>query len=404
MAQDPKINKPAQKPATATKTSAVTAAVPPSQSEKQKSVFEESVGVFLAPVQMYLDDASVSEILVNGANEIFVERKGKLERVASKFSDEDALQATVRNIAQFVGRKFDDLNPTLDARLPDGSRVAAVMPPCSRKGTTLSIRKFSQGVPKLSDYIEWGSLTKDTARFLDICVFLAKNLIVSGGTGSGKTTLLNVLGSRVPSHERLLIIEDSSELKIFTDHVVYFETKHKDALGKGEVTIRDLLKASLRLRPDRIVVGEVRGPEAMDLITAMSTGHGGSMGTVHANRPYDALVRLETLSMMGDTQVPIAAVRRQISASVQIVVQIKRLKDGSRRITEISEVLIDLDEAGRYQIQDIFRFEQKGVTPEGKIVGSLEPTGNLPTFMEEIEVNRLPFGRDKFEKKKPEAA
>lgn len=379
------------------------AAMPPSQAEQQKSVFEESVGVFLAPVQSFLDDASISEILVNGPDEIFVERKGKLLRTQAKFLDENALQATVRNIAQFVGRKFDDQNPTLDARLPDGSRVAAVMPPCSRKGTTLSIRKFSKGVPKLSDYIEWGSLTKDAARFLDICVFLAKNMIVSGGTGSGKTTLLNVLGSRIPNQERLLIIEDASELKIFTDHVVYFETRHKDSQGNGEVSIRDLLKASLRLRPDRIVVGEVRGPEALDLVTAMSTGHGGSMGTVHANRPYDALVRLETLAMMGDTQVPLTAIRRQISSSVQVVVQIKRLKDGSRKITDISEVLIDLDEAGKYQIHDLFTFVQKGVGPDGKILGELEPTGNLPTFMDEIEVNKLPFGREKLEKKRSAA-
>jgi pilus assembly protein CpaF len=263
-------------------------------------VFEDSVGTFLSPVKEYLADESVSEVLINGPSEIFVERKGLLERTPAKFLDEQALQAAIRNIAQFVGRRIDEENPILDARLPDGSRVAAVLPPCSRKGSTLSIRKFSKGNPVFVDLINRGSISKDAARFLDVCIHLAKNMIISGGTGSGKTTLLNVLGSRIPGTQRLLVIEDSSELKINTDHVVFFETKHPDEMGKGAVSIRDLIRSALRLRPDRIVVGEVRGPEALDLITAMNTGHGGSMGTTHANTPYDGLVRLETLAMMGE--------------------------------------------------------------------------------------------------------
>ena len=359
-------------------------------------VFEDSVGTFLSPVKPYLDDDSVSEVLINGPNEVFVERKGLLERTPAKFLDEQALQAAVRNIAQFVGRRIDEDDPILDARLPDGSRVAAVFPPCSRKGTTLSIRKFSKGNPTFVDLINRGSISKDGARFLDVCIYLAKNIIISGGTGSGKTTLLNVLGSRIPGTQRLLIIEDSSELKINTDHVVFFETKHPDEMGKGAVSIRDLIKSALRLRPDRIVVGEVRGPEALDLITAMNTGHGGSMGTTHANTPYDGLVRLETLAMMGDTQVPIAAIRRQIASAIHLVVQIRRLQDGSRKVTHISEVIPEVDEQGRYQIQDIFRFIQRGKTAEGKIVGEFIPTGKLPSFMQEIEINRLPFPRDKF--------
>ncbi|NBU21276.1 CpaF family protein [bacterium] len=359
-------------------------------------VFEDSVGTFLSPVKPYLDDDSVSEVLVNGPNEVFVERKGLLERTPAKFLDEQALQAAVRNIAQFVGRRIDEDDPILDARLPDGSRVAAVFPPCSRKGTTLSIRKFSKGNPTFVDLINRGSISKDGARFLDVCIYLAKNIIISGGTGSGKTTLLNVLGSRIPGTQRLLIIEDSSELKINTDHVVFFETKHANEMGKGGVSIRDLIKSALRLRPDRIVVGEVRGPEALDLITAMNTGHGGSMGTTHANTPYDGLVRLETLAMMGDTQVPIAAIRRQIASAIHLVVQIRRLQDGSRKVTHISEVIPEVDEQGRYQIQDIFRFIQRGKTAEGKIVGEFIPTGKLPSFMQEIEINRLPFPREKF--------
>lgn len=359
-------------------------------------VFEDSVSTFLSPVKEYLEEEAVSEVLVNGPAEVFVERRGLLERTQAKFLDEQALQAAVRNIAQFVGRRIDEENPILDARLPDGSRVAAVLPPCSRKGTTLSIRKFSKGTPSFVDLINRGTISKDAARFLDVCIYLAKNLIVSGGTGSGKTTLLNVLGSRIPGTQRLLIIEDSSELKIQTEHVVFFETKHSDSLGKGEVSVRDLIRSALRLRPDRIIVGEVRGPESLDLITAMNTGHGGSMGTTHANTPYDGLVRLETLAMMGDTQVPVAAIRRQIAAAIHLVVQIKRLMDGSRKVTHISEVIPEVNDAGKYQICDIFRFVQKGKSQDGKIVGELIPVGYTPSFMTEIEINRLPFTKDKF--------
>ncbi len=359
-------------------------------------VFEDSVATFLAPVKKYLDEDAVSEVLVNGPGEIFVERRGLLEKVPEVFRDEEALQAAVRNIAQFVGRTIDEHHPILDARLPDGSRVAAVLPPCSRKGTTLSIRKFSKGNPNFVDLINRGSVSKDAARFLDVCIYLAKNMIISGGTGSGKTTLLNVLGSRIPGTQRLLIIEDASELKIKTDHVVYMETRHPDAMGQGAVSIRDLIKSALRLRPDRIVVGEVRGPEALDLISAMNTGHGGSMGTTHANTPYDGLVRLETLALMGDTNVPVAAIRRQIASAIHVVVQIKRLDDGSRKITNITEVIPEVDANGKYQVQDIFRFVQRGKSPEGKIVGEYVPTGYIPSFMHEIEVNRLPFPREKF--------
>ncbi len=359
-------------------------------------VFQDAIETFLGPIKAYLDDDSVSEVLVNGANEIFVERKGLLERVDAKFNDEQALLAAVRNIAQFVGRRIDEENPTLDARLPDGSRVAAVIPPCSRKGTTLSIRKFSKGVPSFVDLINRGSISKEAARFIDVCVYLAKNMVISGGTGSGKTTLLNVIGGRIPPAQRLLIIEDSSELKIKTDHVVYFETKHPDEQGKGAVTIRDLIRSALRLRPDRIIVGEVRGPEALDLIQAMSTGHGGSMGTTHANSPVEALVRLETLVMMGATNVPVAAIRRQICGAVHIVVQIKRMHDGSRKVTNIAEVVPDLDEKDRYQTRDIYRFVQRGKTPDGHIVGEMIPTGYIPSFYHEIEMNRLPFPKEKF--------
>jgi pilus assembly protein CpaF len=366
------------------------------------SVFEDSLAAFLGPLKAYLDDESVSEVLVNGPHEIFIERAGLLEKTQAGFKDEQALQAAVRNIAQFVGRRIDGDNPILDARLPDGSRVAAVLPPCSRKGTTLSIRKFSKGVPNFGDLIAKGSISKDAARFLDVCVYLAKNVIISGGTGSGKTTLLNVIGARIPSKQRLLIIEDSSELKIKTEHCVFFETKHADFEGKGGITMRDLLKSALRLRPDRIVVGEVRGAEALDLVTAMNTGHGGSMGTVHANTPIDALIRLETLAMMSEGNVPHLAIRRQISGAIHLVVQIKRLADGSRRVTHISEVSPEVSSDGRYVVRDLFKFVQRGRAQDGKIVGELVATGELPSFIREIEVNRIPFGREYF--KAPEWA
>jgi pilus assembly protein CpaF len=360
------------------------------------SVFDDSIKTFLSPIVAFLADDTVSEVMINGPKEIFIERRGIIEKTDATFRDEQSLIAAVRNIAQFVGRRIDEDNPVLDARLPDGSRICAVLPPCSRKGTTMSIRKFSKGNPSFVDLINRGSITKEAARFLDVCIFLAKNTIISGGTGSGKTTLLNVLGSRIPTNQRVLIIEDSSELKIQADHAVFFEAKHGDEQGNGKVTIRDLIKAALRLRPDRIVVGEVRGAEALDLISAMNTGHGGSMGTAHANTPYDALVRLETLAMMGDSNVPPAAVRRQIAAAIHLVVQIKRLGDGSRKVTHITEVIPEVDEFGRYLVRDIYKFIQRGRTQDGKIVGELIAVGNLPTFMHEIETNRLPFTRDKF--------
>ena len=365
-------------------------------SGKSNSVFEDSVATFLSPIIGFLADDTVSEVMINGPKEIFVERRGLIEKTDAFFRDEQSLMAAVTNIAQFVGRSIDANHPVLDARLPDGSRICAVLPPCSRKGTTLSIRKFQKGSPSFVDLINRGSVTKEAARFLDVCIFLAKNTIISGGTGSGKTTLLNVLGSRIPNTQRVLVIEDSSELKINTDHVVFFESKHADEQGNGAVTIRDLIKASLRLRPDRIVVGEVRGPEALDLISAMNTGHGGSMGTAHANTPYDALVRLETLAMMGESNVPPAAIRRQICSAIDLVVQIKRLSDGSRKITNISEIISEVDEFGRYNVQDIFKFIQRGRTQDGKIVGELIPIGYIPTFMHEIETNRLPFTRAQF--------
>ncbi|RZA08408.1 MAG: CpaF family protein [Proteobacteria bacterium] len=359
-------------------------------------VYDQSIAVFLAPIKEFLADESVTEVLINGPKEIWIERKGKLTLTDVHFHDETALQAAVRNIAQYVKRTIDNQNPQLDARLPDGSRIHAVLPPSARKGTTVAIRKFSKAADlSFAKLISFGSISPEGAEFLTLCVGLAKNIIVSGGTGSGKTTFLNLLGGLLPKDERLMVVEDASELQIDAPHVVCFETKAADHEGKGALTIRDLVRSAMRLRPDRIVVGEVRGPEALDLITVMNTGHGGSMGTTHANTPTDALVRLETLATMGDTSIPLAALRRQIAGAVHLVVQAKRLHDGSRKITNISEVL-GVDEHGRYETQDIFKFVQTGIDENHKILGRMEGMGIIPTFYEEIEVNGLSFDIAKF--------
>jgi pilus assembly protein CpaF len=361
------------------------------------NVFKQTIQQNLGPVLKYLDDPGVSEILVNGPHEIFVEKKGKLERVSETFPSEDDLRAAVNSIAQSVGRRINDENPRLDARLPDGSRIAAVIPPMSRKGTTLSIRKFTNTKITFTDYIKMGTISEDGARFLDIAMFLGKNVIVSGGTGSGKTTLLSLLCSRIPKGQRVLVIEDSSELQVDYDHLVMFETRMADAQGKGEVSIKDLVKSALRLRPDRIIVGEVRSGEALELLNAMNTGHKGCMGTVHANSPEDAIVRLEALAQGGDGKISERALRQQVSSAIDLIVQISRYGDGSRRIGAISEVL-GFNPDGSYNVVPIFELGRLTRRADGTLEGKLEATGNVPSFMDEIVDNKLPFPKSKFQK------
>jgi pilus assembly protein CpaF len=362
------------------------------------SIFETSVQVFLKPVAAFLKDDSVTEIMINGPKTIFIERAGQVQRVDAAFDDEQALMAAVRNISQYVGRPISEEAPFLDARLPDGSRIHAVVPPIAKNGTTVCIRKFSKNKLELKDLISRGAVTPDAARFLDVCLFLKKNLIISGGTGSGKTTILNILASRCQPEQRIVVLEDSAELKIHNQHVVYFEGRPANEYGKGTVTLRDLVKSSLRLRPDRVIVGEVRGGEALDLISSMNTGHSGSMGTVHSNNPKECLTRLETLALMTDSEVPVQAVRAQVASAIQVVVQLSRLQDGSRKITHISECL-GMDLQGNYQTSDIYLFEQWGRDKDGKVLGALNPTGNIPSFWKEIEVNQLPFPKEIFQKR-----
>ncbi len=367
--------------------------------DSSSSVFRETIRNNLAPIVQYLDDPAVSEILINSFDEVFVEKSGKMERVNAQFSSEDALLAAVNSIAQSVNRRVTAEEPRLDARLPDGSRIAAVIPPCARKGTTVSIRKFTKNQISFGQYVnELKALTADAALFLNVCMILGKNIIVSGGTGSGKTTLLGLLCSLIPKGQRIIVIEDSSELKVDYEHVVFFETKMADATGKGEVTIRDLVRSSLRLRPDRIIVGEVRSSEALELINAMNTGHKGCMGTVHANTPEDAIVRLEALAQGGDSRISEKALTSQVASAIEVIVQVSRLSDGSRKITHIAEVCGFNKAEGTYEVNPIFNVPRLVRKPDGSLQGELLPTGYEPTFAQEITDNKLPFPVSKFQK------
>lgn len=357
--------------------------------------FKDALNNYLTPVVKYLDDPKITEVLINGHKEIFVEQGGKLYKTEAAFRSEDELLAGITAIANYVGRRISPENPRLDARLPDGSRIHAVIRPCAQSGPTVAIRKFSQTKVDFKKYIEWGAITVDAAQFLEISMFLGKNILVSGGTGSGKTTLLGLLCSRIPPGQRIIVIEDASELVIHYEHVVRFETKMPDPQGEHEVTIYDLLKSSLRLRPDRIIVGEVRGSEAFELIQAMNTGHKGCLGTIHSNSAEDAVVRLESLAL-GAGGVSERALQHSIGSAIDMVVQISRLRDGSRRIMSISEVL-GTDENNKYVIRDIFNMASLQLQSDGKLHGSIEPTGELPSFIQEIEENRIPYPRTKFQ-------
>jgi pilus assembly protein CpaF len=351
----------------------------------------------LSPIKNLLDDPNVSEIMINGPFEVFVEKDGLIVKVPNKFTDEHTLRAAMIAIARSVKRNLDDENPRLDARLQDGSRVAVVLDGLAKCGTICAIRKFKKEKLKLTDLVKFGSISSDAARFLDRTMYIGVNTLVSGGTGSGKTTMLNILGSKMPSTQRLLIIEDSAELQVHANHVVQLEAQKADpSEGKIAVSIRELMESALRLRPDRIIVGEVRGPEALDLLNAMGTGHDGSMGTVHSNSPSEACTRMETLCMMGETKIPADAIRRMVGSTIDLIVQCSRYHDGGRRTSHISEVL-GVDQYGRYIVRDIFRWVQTGKDPETKkLIGEMVPCGYIPTFYGQFVSNNLDIKKSMF--------
>ncbi len=330
----------------------------------------------LGPLQEFMADPGVSDILVNGPHSVYVERQGRLLKTAVRFRDEAHLLRTIKEMAAWAGRHLDRHSPMVDARLPDGSRMNAIIPPLVLGGPALSIRKFPANRLQMADLIVQGSLTPASARFLQAVVQARLNLLISGGTGSGKTTLLNLLSSFIPSHERIVSIEDAAELDLRQDHVVRLETRPPDAQGRDEVTIRDLLRNALRMRPDRIIVGEVRGAEAMDMLQALNTGHDGGLATIHANSPRDALARLETMICMSGLDIPEKTLRQQISRALHLVVQTARLADGSRRVTSIQE--ITGMEGTVITMQEIFRFQPAGRDQEGRVLGSLSPCGLMP--------------------------
>lgn len=350
----------------------------------RETIFAASVEYFLSPILPYLRDASVTEVMVNRFDQIYIERGGRLYKTDAHFASEDALLSAVHNVAQWVGRRIDEQQPILDARLPNGSRVHAILPPSCRGGTCLTIRKFKPGGLSLEDLIAFGSLSETAAEFLELCVRLHKNLVVSGGTGTGKTSLLNAISAAIPEEERIVVIEDTSELRLRQEHCVYLEVQRPDQHGRGGVSIRQLFVASLRMRPDRIVVGEVRGGEALDMIQSMLSGHTGSLTTVHANSPHDALVRLETLSLMSDVSLPVYVARAQVASAIQLIVQLTRFaEDGSRRVTRIAEAT-GLDSNQQYQLRDLFTLKMSGHGADGRLAGQLEPTGQRPSFAAEL--------------------
>lgn len=360
------------------------------------SIFNEAIKNFLAPIQEFLNDESISEIMINGSKEIFVEKQGKIFKTQRTFRDEEDLLSAVRAIAQSVGRSIGPDQPRLDAYLSDGSRIAVVLAPLARKGTTVAIRKFSKTKLTLKELVEREAISKDAARFLDICVYLGKNILVSGGTGSGKTTILNILASRIPKGQRVMTIEDSLELQIDHDHWVSFVTRKKEQYANLEpVSMRDLVHSAMRLRPDRLIIGEVRGEEATDLLQVMNTGHHGSMGTIHANSAVDACTRLEMLSLLNGSTLPFQLIRQLIGSAIQIVIHCDRMSDGRRRITEILE-LQGLTEQGQYRFNPLFEWVQQSRDDQGNLVGQMVTLGQLPSFMSLIEANRLPLGRDIF--------
>ncbi|HZI60551.1 MAG TPA: CpaF family protein [Pyrinomonadaceae bacterium] len=370
--------------------------MPLSVSERDRLVNDVQHELFgLGPLEPLLKDPTVSDILVNSHNTIYIERRGKIESTNVRFKDDEHLMRVIERIVSSVGRRIDESSPMVDARLQDGSRVNAIIPPLSIDGPVLSIRRFGSDPLRMVSLIENQALTKDIADMLQMVVHARLNVLISGGTGAGKTTLLNALSAFIPENERIVTIEDSAELQLQQPHVVRLETRPPNIEGRGEVTQRDLVRNSLRMRPDRIVIGEVRGGEAIDMLQAMNTGHDGSLTTIHANTPRDALARLETMIQMTGMRLSDRAMRQQVASAINLVVQVARLSDGSRRVTSISE--ITGMEGETITMQEIFMYERTGVDKEGKVIGRFRPTGIRPRFAERLKACGLQLPRVFFE-------
>jgi pilus assembly protein CpaF len=335
------------------------------------------------PLERLLHDDSVTEIMVNGPYDIWIERQGRLYETNVRFNDDSHLRRIINKIVAQVGRRIDEASPLVDARLPDGSRVNAIIPPLSLSGPLVTIRKFSKKRLDMTDMIRLGTLSADTVDFLQRCVEAELNVLVSGGTGTGKTTLLNALSTAIPDKDRIVTIEDAAELRLNQRHVLRLESRPKNVAGEGEIPIRTLVRNSLRMRPDRIIVGEVRGPEALDMLQAMNTGHDGSLSTVHSNTPRDALSRIETMVLMAGYDLPVRAIRHQISSALELIIHLERLQDGSRRVTSVTEV--QRMEGEVITLQDLFTFEVERILPDGTVIGGLKPTGLRPTFVGKFE-------------------
>lgn len=359
-----------------------------------EEILDEILG--LGPIEPLLKDPSVSEIMVNGPRQVYVERQGKIERTNVTFNDETHLLHIIDRIVSPIGRRVDESVPYVDARLKDGSRVNVIIHPLSLKGPILTIRKFFKERLEIDDLIRFGTLTPNMAEFLKACVRARLNIIVSGGTGSGKTTTLNVLSSFISPNERVITIEDSAELQLHQEHVIILETRPPNIEGKGEITTRDLVRNALRMRPDRIIVGEVRGGEALDMLQAMNTGHDGSLTTVHSNSPRDTLSRIETMTLMAGMELPIKAIREQITSAIDLIVHQERLQDGSRKIINITEV--QGMEKDVIVLQDVFSFEQKTIDEKGKVIGELKPTGIKPKFYPRFEERGIKLPHEVFVK------
>lgn len=369
---------------------------PLSMSERDRLVEEVHHELFgLGPLEPLLADPTISDILVNSPHNIYIERRGKLERTDVTFKDDEHLMRVIERIVSTVGRRIDESSPMVDARLPDGSRVNAIIPPLALDGPVLSIRRFGADPLRMPQLIEIGALTKDIADMFEMCVRARLNVLISGGTGAGKTTLLNALSANIPEDERIVTIEDSAELQLQQPHVVRLETRPPNIEGKGEVTQRELVKNALRMRPDRIVIGEVRGGEAIDMLQAMNTGHDGSLTTIHANTPRDALARIETMIQMTGMRMSDRAMRQQIASALNLVIQAARLSDGTRRVTSISE--ITGMEGETITMQEIFQFERKGMDKDGRVIGHFRPTGVRPRFAERLKLYGMQLPRVFFE-------